>query len=176
MRMKRNKFLTFVFSLVPGAGHMYMGFMKTGVSLMAALTLIIFIASWLNISALLFVMPILWFYSFFDCINKRYSSDEDFTGFEDNYLFSIDRLLESGDQLFKKRRLMAGVLLFLLGVYLIWDNLMNGMMTYSLITNEMFYRMRVLKNIAPQIILGVVIIIIGIKLVLGRKRECGNNA
>ena len=31
---KKNKFFTFCFSLFPGAGEMYMGFMKAGVSLM----------------------------------------------------------------------------------------------------------------------------------------------
>ncbi len=27
---KKSKFLTFVFSMLPGAGHMYMGFMNMG--------------------------------------------------------------------------------------------------------------------------------------------------
>ena len=54
MKAKRNSFFTFLFSLLPGAGHMFMGFMKIGVSLMAAFTLVIFLASWLNISQLLF--------------------------------------------------------------------------------------------------------------------------
>ncbi len=172
MRMKRSKFITFVFSLVPGAGHMYMGFMKTGISLMTAFTLIIFLASWLNISPLLFIMPVLWFFSFFDCMNRRYSSDEDFTGFEDNYLFSIDRFLVSGNLIFKKRRLMAGILLLILGVYLIWNNLMHS----GLMDSEILNTMRALSDIVPQIILGVVIIVIGIKLVLGRKKERDYNA
>ena len=34
MRHKKNRFWTFLFSLFPGAGEMYMGFMKQGVSLM----------------------------------------------------------------------------------------------------------------------------------------------
>ncbi len=33
---KKSKFLTFVFSMLPGAGHMYMGFMNMGVSFMSA--------------------------------------------------------------------------------------------------------------------------------------------
>lgn len=176
MRMKRNKFVTFIFSLIPGAGHMFMGFMKMGVSLMAAATLIIFLASWLNISPLLFLLPILWFYSFFDCINKRYSTDEEFAGFEDKYLFTIDKLLASGDQIFKRRRLMAGILLLLLGAYLIWNNLMYGMGRYGLFSNEMYYKLRTFTSIAPQFIVGVIIIVIGVKLVLGRRKERGNNA
>ena len=174
MRMKRSKFLTFLFSLVPGAGHMYMGFMKIGISLMAAFTLIIFLASWLNISPLLFILPLLWFYSFFDCMNRRYSSDEEFASLEDNYLFSIDKLLATGNQIFVKRRLMAGIILLLLGAYLIWNNLLRGGSGY--LSNEMYSILRNVSNIAPQIILGIVIIIIGIRMVMGRKKDGDFNA
>lgn len=31
---KKSGFLRFIFSLIPGAGEMYMGFMKQGVTLM----------------------------------------------------------------------------------------------------------------------------------------------
>ncbi len=47
MRKKTNKFLVFMFSLLPGAGHMFMGFMKTGVSLMSAFLFVIFLTAWL---------------------------------------------------------------------------------------------------------------------------------
>ena len=35
MTKKKNGFLAFCFSLIPGAGEMYMGFMKQGASIMA---------------------------------------------------------------------------------------------------------------------------------------------
>ena len=34
-KTKRNKFLTFLFSLIPGGAEMYMGFMKMGASLLS---------------------------------------------------------------------------------------------------------------------------------------------
>ncbi len=170
MRVKRSKFLTFLFSLIPGAGHMFMGFMKIGISLMSVFTLIIFAASWFNISPLLFTLPVLWFYSFFDCMNRRYSSDEEFFSLEDSYLFSIDKLVASGDQIFKKRRLMAGVLLLLLGAYLVWSNLLHRM-PHEFLSQDAYFALLTLTNIAPQIILGIAVIIIGVKLITGRKRE-----
>lgn len=176
MRTKRSKFWTFLCSLIPGAGHMYMGFMKIGVSLMAAFTLIIFLASWLDISPLIYILPLLWFYSFFDCMNRRYSSDEEFASFEDNYLFSIEKLLASGNQIFKSRRLMAGILLLLLGIYLIWNNLLHWMMNLGYFTDEIYYALRSITNFTPQFILGVAIIVIGVKLILGRKKERGFHA
>lgn len=171
MKMKRNNFLTFLFSLVPGAGHMFMGFMKIGVSLMAAFTLVIFLASWLDISSLLFLLPLLWFYSFFDCINRRYSSDEEFAALEDYYLFSIDKLLASGRQMMGMRKPFAGILLLLLGIYLVWNNLLLRMRTFGIFSDRALAIMRNITSMAPQFILGIAIIIIGIRLVLGRKKE-----
>lgn len=176
MKMKRNKFLTFLFSLIPGAGHMFMGFMKIGISFMAAFTLVIFLASWLDISPLLFILPLLWFYSFFDCMNRRYSSDEEFAVLEDYYLFSIDKLLARGSQIFRIRRPMAGVLLLLLGIYLVWNNILLQIRRMGYFSDEVLETMRAITNMAPQLILGVVIIIIGIKLILGRKKERDSNA
>jgi hypothetical protein len=176
MKMKRNNFLTFLFSLVPGAGHMFMGFMKIGVSLLAAFTLVIFLASWLDISSLLFILPLLWFYSFFDCINRRYSNDEEFAVLEDYYLFSIDKLLASGHQLLGIRRPLAGILLLLLGIYLVWNNLLLRMRSFGIFSDKALTIMKNVTSMAPQFILGIAIIIIGIRLIMGRKRERDLNA
>ena len=35
MKKKKNRFLLFCFSFLPGAGEMYLGFMKTGISLLS---------------------------------------------------------------------------------------------------------------------------------------------
>ena len=71
MTKKKSGFLTFCFSLVPGAGEMYMGFMRQGVSIMALFWLLIFLAAFLSIGPVLFILPILWCYSFFNVHNIR---------------------------------------------------------------------------------------------------------
>lgn len=174
MRKKRSKFYTFIFSLIPGAGHMFMGFMKMGVSLMSAFLTIIFFAAWLEISPLLFILPLLWFYSFFDCINRRYSTDEEFALLEDNYLFSLDKLLSTNMIIFQKRRLFAGVLILLLGMYLLWNNILNSLMRH--IPQEIFWQIKDATRSIPQIILGVVIVVIGARLIMGKKKESGEDA
>jgi hypothetical protein len=171
MKAKRNSFFTFLFSLLPGAGHMFMGFMKIGVSLMAAFTLVIFLASWLNISQLLFLLPLLWFYSFFDCINRRYSSDEEFAALEDYYLFSMDKLLERGHQLAGMRKPLAGILLLLFGIYLVWNNLLMQMHNFGIFSDRDLSIIISATNIAPKFILGIVIVIIGIRLIIGKRKE-----
>jgi len=175
MKKEKSKFLTFVFSLMPGAGHMYMGFMKMGISLMSIFLFVIFLSSWLSIGPLLFVLPLIWFYSFFDCSNKRYSTDGEFLLLEDNYLFSIDELVKVDKDILKKHSLLSGILLVLLGVYLIWNNMINSLFGYMHMSQELYNALNHLTIVAPKIIIGVVIIVVGAKLIIGKKKECDMN-
>jgi hypothetical protein len=174
MKRKKNNFLTFVFSLLPGAGHMYIGFMKMGLSFMAAFFFVIFLSSWLDIGPLLFILPLLWFYSFFDCMNKRYSTDEEFLLLEDNYLFSLDKFVKLDKDIFQKRRVLAGVILLFLGGYLIWNNSLHLLARY--VPNEVYDLVYSVSRLVPQVIIGVAIIVAGIKLIMGKKKESDMNA
>ena len=73
MHPNPNKFLTFLFSLLPGAGHMYLGLMKRGLSFMvlfgAAITAaFMFNHFFVQPFALMFglCVPVVWFITFFD--------------------------------------------------------------------------------------------------------------
>jgi hypothetical protein len=169
MKTKRNRYLTFIFSLLPGAGHMFMGFMKMGLSMMSLFCLIIFLSSWLNIGPLLFILPILWFYSFFDCINKRYSSEEEFSLLDDHYLYSLDKLIETNSIIFQKHRLFAGIAVLFFGIYLLWSNIVNEL--YGHIPHKIYNILIDIKNVAPQTVLGIIIVVIGVRLIIGKKKE-----
>ncbi|MDO8686412.1 MAG: hypothetical protein Q7J78_07070 [Clostridiales bacterium] len=173
MKRKRSKFLTGMIALLPGAGHMFMGFMKTGLSLMSAFVFVIFLSTWLDIAPLLFILPLFWFYSFFDCINRRSASDEEFALLDDNFLFSIDKLVAVNGSIFQKRRLFAGILFLLLGGYLLWRNTLYSL--YKFIPQELFDTIKNITRQAPQFILGIAIIIVGLRLVMRKKKECDSN-
>ena len=173
MKRERSKFLTFCFSLLPGAGHMYMGFMKMGLSLMAAFFFLIFFSTWLNIGPLLFVAPLIWFYSFFDCMNKRYATDEEFLLLEDNYLFSLDEIVKIDRSIFKKHRKYTGITLVILGGYLIFNNIIDSL--YRFMPERVYSAISAITRMAPQVIIGVIIIVVGLKLVSGKKKECDLN-
>ncbi|MBU3110083.1 hypothetical protein [Clostridium lacusfryxellense] len=175
MKKEKSKFLTFCFSMLPGAGHMYMGFMKMGLSFMAVFFGLIFLSSWLSIGPLLFVLPLIWFYSFFDCMNKRYSTDEEFLLLEDDYLFSLDELVKIDKGIFKKNKMFSGILLVLLGIYLIWNNIINSLLGRMHMSGELYNVINDISRVAPQIIIGVVIIVVGAKLIIGKKKECDLN-
>lgn len=173
MKRVKNKFLTFIFSLLPGAGHMYLGFMKMGLSLMAAFFFLIFLSSWLRIGSLLIFSPLIWFYSFFDCMNKCYSNEEEFLQIEDNYLFSIDKLVKMDKGIIKKHSLLSGIMLVFIGGYLILNNIIHSINGY--ISEALYNTIYEVMGIAPQLIIGIIIIIFGVKLIIGKKKECDLN-
>lgn len=51
--MRKSRILTFLFALWPGAGQMYLGYMKRGVSLMGVFCLLIAITGFLNLGILI---------------------------------------------------------------------------------------------------------------------------
>ena len=68
--MKKNGILTFLFAFVPGAGQMYQGYMKRGLSLITLFFLCI-MAGMLLLEPLVLTALIVWMYSFFDTFNLR---------------------------------------------------------------------------------------------------------
>lgn len=168
---KRNKFWTFVFSFLPGAGHMFMGFMKMGVSFMTAFFAIFFLSSWLNIGPLIYLAPILWFYSFFDCLNKSFASDEQFARLEDHYFFTFDD--DTISRFYHKNKLYIGIAVLFVGIYLLLQNFLPMVLSvvFGLIGERaMAIVDRILYQL-PQVLVAVGIVLIGIKLIVGKKKE-----
>lgn len=169
MKKKKNSFLTFIFSLLPGAGQMYMGFMKRGLSLMTLFFLIIFIGAWLNIGPIMFFLPMIWFYSFFDVYNLRAYPDQELMNLNDDYLFITD-INENTLRLIKsKYRIVCAIALIVIGASILWNN------TYSLLSrilpsyiSNFVYQMGVY---IPQLAVGVAIILLGVYLIRGKKKE-----
>ena len=162
----RNKALTILFSLLPGAGHMFLGYMKTGLSFMTMFFGIFVLAVILRMEVIMIATPIIWFYSFFDCINKTFPTD-DAIMIEDKYI-----LLPEPFPIFAgKHRFVIGIALALLGTYLLADSVLNIAMRALPHLNIHFHRIGHLMNSAPQIIIAVAIIVVGILMIVGKKKE-----
>ena len=63
-------------SIIPGAGHMYLGYQSKGLALMGTFFFSVFFMGWLGISIFLFTLPLIWFYSFFDCMHTIDGNEE----------------------------------------------------------------------------------------------------
>ncbi|MEK3889768.1 hypothetical protein [Bacillus sp. FSL K6-3431] len=72
---RKSKAIATLLSIVPGAGHLYLGLQKRGIQLMAAFLFSIYILDVLRLGIFLFLVPIIWFYSFFDGLQKASKAD-----------------------------------------------------------------------------------------------------
>ncbi len=63
---ENRKIITLALSLIPGAGHMYMGRLKQGAFLMAMFFASLTLTGWLKVPLVGFVIPVIWFYSVFE--------------------------------------------------------------------------------------------------------------
>lgn len=167
MQRKRNGFLTFCLSCLPGAGHMFLGFFKEGISLMLCFFFLSALAGWLEIDGIFFLLPVIWFYSFFDALNKNSLPDEDFAQLEDHYFF-VNGLDDFKGFSFSKYRTAIAVLIIILGINLLCNNVVSLMATFgftlSYEVHQVFFRY------IPQMTAAVLIIAAGIYLISGKKQ------
>jgi predicted permease len=169
MIRKKNRFFTFLFSLLPGAGQMYMGFMKRGLCLMSCFFLLLFISTWLNISPIMFIVAIVWFYSFFDTHNLRSTPDEEFYAIKDEYILFPEFLKDKYHILQDKYRNLFAIALIIVGITVLWNNVYN--ILWQLVPNNIGRFLYKVGYYLPQLAIGCAIILLGIYLIKGKKQE-----
>lgn len=155
---QKKGFWLFIFSLIPGAGELYMGFKKQGLSIMFLFWGIIALASGLNFGWVLMLLPILWFYSFFNVHNLKDLEPEEFYAVEDSYVFHLDQFLEE-DHLLEKYRPYFGLALILIGISALWNIVVD-----LLVDILPYWFGRLIYSITywiPQALIAVLIIFLG---------------
>lgn len=70
LKKSNKKTIAMTLSIIPGAGHMYLGHQKKGLVIMGTFFFTVFFMGWLNFSFFLFILPLIWFYSFFDVLHS----------------------------------------------------------------------------------------------------------
>lgn len=169
---KKSRFLTFCFSLLPGAGEMYMGFMRAGLSLMLLFVFAIMIPVFLRLDELVVLAVVVWFYSFFHANHLASLNDEEFAKVEDQYLYGLDTLSGGKDFVAKYRKWVALILIFV-GALLLWNSIMD--MLRKIVPSEIYHVIyKVMDGIgyfAPRMLVAVLIIVTGVKMIGGRKQQ-----
>lgn len=174
---KKNKILFFLFSLIPGAAHMYIGLVKRGLVIMLALVAGAGLAMMADTPAFLLVLPVLWFYSFSDAWNKYHLPEDKLAKVQDDFLFFLNAMPENvrSDPRFKKVASanvlkVGGIVAIIAGAYLIWDQIIVRVLirllsdTGAEILSQISYKL-------PQVAVAVILIVVGIKLISHKKRE-----
>jgi len=172
MNKQKNAFFTFICSLIPGAGEMYLGKMNMGSGIMLLFFCLCFLASAYSIALLAMFIPVIWFYSFFHTHYLNSLDDEKFTQITDNFLpkdvnFVIFPLTSQS-----KKGL--GIFLVLIGISSVWSLLRNLLWSLELKFELPPILSTVLNNFiyyVPQALLSLIIIIIGLKLIFIKKKE-----
>ena len=170
MIQKKNKFFTLLFSFLPGAAEMYMGFMRNGSSIMAVFFLSIIIPSVLRIEdVFILIAALVWFYSFFHARNLAACSEEKLQSLPDEFIweaFTRGRMFSISDPILKK---WGAYILIICGILLLWNNVASVL--YRLIPDSMWEYLAPLVNQIPQVAVSILIIAIGVRMIMGKKEE-----
>lgn len=168
---KKNKIFTFLCSLIPGAAEMYMGFMKMGLSLMAVFALSIVIpAIFYANDVLLFLMAVIWFFGFFHARNVAASDEEEFAVLEDKFIweeFTEGKPIKIPGTTARK---WIAVILIVIGCCTLWGNLSDMVLGLGLIPEYAWDEVYMLFHNTPQLVIAVLIILLGIRMIKGKKQ------
>ncbi len=168
VRKRKSGFLTFCFSLLPGAGEMYLGFMKMGVSLMGLFFGIWMLCVLLNVYFFAYAEVVLWFYSFFHAHNLAGLTDEEFLKVEDEFLFHLDVFPDVAKNAGKYRSIVA-VILIIAGTLILWNGMKTALMPW--IPESIFKILSRFENTVPRILAGAGIIIGGLRMIRGKEEK-----
>lgn len=153
---KRSRVIATLLAAFPGAGQMYLGLQKRGLQLMLIFLGSIYILDVLHLSLFLFLIPIIWFYSFFDGLQQASKY-----GREPLYDKPV---VEAWS---RYQRWVGGVLLFL-GIYYILLRVVVPELGRYFETAHYVY---IFESYMNSIVVAVLLIGGGIKLLFSQKRH-----
>ncbi|GAF65518.1 hypothetical protein BTS2_2416 [Bacillus sp. TS-2] len=159
---RKSKPIAMLFAIFPGAGHLYLGLQQRGIQLMALFLVGLFLIDLLRLSMFMFLIPIIWFFSFFDALQKVGQYDQNL---EDVPVFTV----------FRNYQKWLGIGAILLGVYYLLDQvLINafGQMFYQYFQMDLRYWF---YNYFQTFIVCTLLICAGIYLLAGKKKSASAN-
>ncbi|WP_063860359.1 hypothetical protein [Paenibacillus sp. Soil724D2] len=154
---RKNRTLATIIAIFPGAAHLYLSMTKRGVQLMAIFLFSIYILDVLRLSLFLFLIPILWFFSFFDAL-------QNITKYENGTL--IDKPIIENWTAYQRP---IGMVLILLGSYYVLKDVVVQFM-YQILPSASNY-MYLITNFSQTLIVALLLIGGGIRLLMTRKQH-----
>ena len=172
---KKNDFFTLVCSFCPGAAEMYMGFMKSGLSLLVVFAIPILIAIILyGGDYLAIISGIVYIFSFFHARNIATAPQEQFDLLEDKYIweeFMGGKPVSVPSKIYRKWAAAALILAGISGIWYLFRNLIYNIIDFFR-PND--YESMLADNIVssvPRLAFSIFVIVIGVALVRGKKKE-----
>lgn len=174
MTKKKNKFFTFCCSLIPGAGEMYLGFFKQGISIMTSFFLLFALGSILFAPVTVFC-AVIWFYSFFHTNNLNSLPDDEFYAIQDDYMIHLHQIAAIKNVLLNRYRKATAIVLIIFGSSIIWKNIYRFFVHIAVnvlnLSRSLLDFISWFSRLLPQTITAVLIILVGIYLIRNKKKE-----
>lgn len=169
--MKKNGILTFLFAFVPGAGQMYQGYMKRGLSLITLFFLCIMAGMLLE--PLVLTALIVWMYSFFDTFNLRAQFIAG-TAPADDYLVHFNTKDARLTLFFRDSHKLVGWALIAFGALIAYENIIMNLLNDVLWRwgrdSVVFRAFYLVMDRLPDVVLCVALILCGVWLVRGPQK------
>lgn len=150
---RKNRTLATIIAIFPGAAHLYLSMNKRGIQLMAIFLFSIYVLDVLRLSLFLFLIPILWFFAFFDGLQS-------ISKYENGTL--VDKPIVENWTSYHRS---IGLVLILLGGYYIFKEVIVQFL-YQLFPNTNF--MYWVNDFGQTLIVALILIGGGVKLFLYR--------
>ena len=166
--MKKNGILTLLFACIPGAGQMYQGYMKRGLSLILTACCIGMVSSLLN--PVLLLLVVVWMYSFFDTFNLRAQIGAG-TAPEDDYLVHFNWHDARMTQFMGESHKLVGWALIAFGALIAYQSLIMNILGDLVYrwghSSPVFRALYLVMASLPDVVVCVVLIVCGVWLVKG---------
>ena len=166
--MKKNGILTLLFAFIPGAGQMYQGYMKRGLSLITMFCVAFGAGTLLGV--LYVAMPIVWMYSFFDTFNLRAQILAD-TAPEDDYLIHFDPRDRRLARALLDSHKLVGWALIAFGALIAYQSLIMNILGDLVYrwghSSPVFRALYLVMASLPDVVVCVALIVCGVWLVKG---------
>ena len=160
--MKKNGILTLLFACIPGAGQMYQGYMKRGLSLITMFCLFIILGSTTGLDALVVGCIVVYMYSFFDTLNLRAQLAAEKAP-EDDYLVHFNWHDARMTQFMGESHKLVGWGLIALGAIVFYNNIimrvLGDVMWRWGQDNPVFRAIYLMLDALPQIVVCVALIV-----------------
>ena len=169
--MLKNGLLTLLFAFIPGAGQMYQGYMKRGLSLVLMCCTIGAVA--MLFSPVAFFLLVVFMYSFFDTLNLRAQIAMG-NAPEDDYLVHLDPKDKRLARMLLDSHKLVGWALIVFGVLIVYQNLVMEALNEVLWRwgrdSVLFRAFYLVMERLPDVAVCVALIVCGVWLVRGPRK------
>lgn len=155
---QNRKIIAMVLSIIPGAGHMFLGLQRQGIQLMTIFFFSFFITDLINVSIFMALIPIIWFFGLFDVMNKAAGNEN-----QDDGDVLLVKWFRTGKPLIKNVNKYLAYGLIAIGCLLLFERII-------LPEVEKYIRFN-FREYIRIILMSALFIAGGVKLLMGMKSE-----